>query len=47
MKTTQELFRNYNQNLKQNLIPNGNETIIGTLTNPNDEIFNTSLNLIS
>ena len=47
MTTTQELFRNYNKELKQNLIPNGDETIIGTLTNPNDEIFNTSLNLIS
>ena len=46
METTQQLFNSYNQGLKQNLIPNGDETIIGTLTNPNDEIFNTSLNLI-
>ena len=46
METTQELFKNYNQEIKQNLIPNGDETIIGTLIDPNDEIFNTSLNLI-
>ena len=46
METTKQLFNNYNQEIKKNLIPNGDETIIGTLTNPNDEIFNTSLNLI-
>ena len=43
MKTTQDLFRNYNKELKQNLIPNGDERIIGTVIDPNDEIFNTKI----
>ena len=42
--TTSQIFQQYNKWLKINLIPKGNEPIIGTFTNPNDEIFNQKLN---
>jgi len=42
MKTNQ-LFKEYNQALKNGLIPKGNEYIIGCFTDPNKEVFNVPL----